>query len=119
MPAFNLDENDSIVTCANVNLSATLPQVRKWERAHKYLARSFERSDGLVVAGVPEALSVDGQDGVPDVELPGEIGGHALEDLGDDDRHLVLPAALETRHSTAFSCRNVDVSENDEGCEGK
>jgi len=49
----------------------------------------------LVVGGVPQLLPVHRQDGVAHVESFGLVGGHASEDLRDEDGHPVLAPALD------------------------
>lgn len=58
------------------------------------LPRPLEGLNGVVVGGVPQVFAVHRQDGIADVQLVRLVSGHSREDLADQDRHLVLAAAL-------------------------
>lgn len=47
------------------------------------------------MGGIPQVGAVDGQDGIAHVEGLGLVGRQPLEDLADEDGHLVLLASLD------------------------
>ncbi|XP_013359389.1 PREDICTED: serine/arginine repetitive matrix protein 3-like, partial [Chinchilla lanigera] len=59
------------------------------------LARALQRLHGLVVGGLAQVRAVHRQDGVAQQQRPALVGCQPREDLGDGNRHPVLPAALD------------------------
>lgn len=55
-----------------------------------FFARLLQGLHGLVVRGLAQVVTVDGQNGVADVKRFRLVGSQALEDLRDEDGHLVL-----------------------------
>lgn len=55
-----------------------------------FFARFLQGLHGLVVRGLAQVVTVDGQNGVADVERFRLVGSQALENLRDEDGHLVL-----------------------------
>lgn len=60
-----------------------------------YATGSLQSPDRLVVGGVAQLLPVDRENGIAHVEALGLVGGHAPEDLRDEDGHPVLATALD------------------------
>ena len=74
--------------------SAARPPARLTLQQH-LLARALQRLHGLVVGGLAQVGAVHRQDGVAQPQRPALVGRQSREDLGDEDRHPVLAAALD------------------------
>ena len=67
--------------------------VRTFQRDH--LPCLLQHFHSLIVSGVSQIFAVHRENRVADVQLLSAVGRHRLEDLADEDRHLVFLAALD------------------------